>query len=146
MQTKSYDPRSFDHLADEFDFVATLSSKPAFFLRNLPSRRDCALDVGCGSGILAYELSRFFTQVVAIDISIPMLEMARKKRPAPNIDYRFGDANDLDVVGPFDAIVSRTTLHHVDDLPATLRRLRSLLRPGGRLIVVDLVKGFFPVH
>ncbi len=143
-ETKPYDSRSFDHLVEEFDFAATLSTKPAFFIKNLPDRRDAALDVGCGGGNLALELAPLFNRVVAIDISMPMLELARRKRPAPNIEYRFGDANALDVVGPFDAVISRTTLHHVDDLPSTIRQLRSLVRSGGRLIVVDIVHSFLP--
>lgn len=146
MQTKAHNPRSYDHLAEEFDFAATLSSTHAFFVRNLPTKRESALDVGCGGGSLAFELARLFDRVVAIDISGPMLELARRKRPAPNIDYRLGDANDLDVAGSFDAVVSRNALHYVDDLPETLLQLRSLLRPGGRLIVVDLVKGVLPAH
>src|ERR1700733_920059 len=66
------DSRSFDHLADEYDFVASLEQNPAFFLKHLPERHRRVLDVGCGTGILAHELSRHFTSVVGIDISEPM--------------------------------------------------------------------------
>ena len=45
--------------------------------------------------------------------------------------------DDLRVEGPFDLIATHTTFHHLRDVPATLRRLKTLLRPGGRLLIVD---------
>jgi ubiquinone/menaquinone biosynthesis C-methylase UbiE len=143
---KGADVPSFDHLAEEYDFMASRGSKADFILNHLPQRRRRALDVGCGGGLLAFELARRFEKVLAVDISEPMLEIARRRRPAPNIEYRRADANSLGVDGVFDAVVSHTTLHHMEDLSATLERLRSLVAPGGRLIVVDIVKGWLPIH
>lgn len=143
---RAYDPQSFDHLVEGYDFMASLGRKPEFFLERLPEQRRRALDVGCGSGILAIELSRHFGSVLAIDVSKPMLELAARKRSAPNLEYRLTDVDDLRVDGTFDAIVSHTALHHVPDLPATLKRLKSLLAPGGRIIVVDIVKGWLPMR
>jgi 2-polyprenyl-3-methyl-5-hydroxy-6-metoxy-1,4-benzoquinol methylase len=130
-------PRSFDHLAEEYDFVATLERSPAFFLGNIPQRRRCVLDVGCGTGLLAYELSRHFDSVVAIDISEPMLAIARAKRSAVSIEYRREDANHLALNQKFDLIVSHTAFHHLENLSETLRILKAALEPGGRLVVVD---------
>jgi SAM-dependent methyltransferase len=130
-------PRSFDHLAEEHDFVATLERTPAFFLANLPPQRRRVLDVGCGTGLLAHELSRHFAAVVAIDISEPMLAIARAKRSAPNIEYRREDANHLALHQEFDFIVSHSAFHHLDNIPETLRVLKSALQPGGRLALVD---------
>jgi 2-polyprenyl-3-methyl-5-hydroxy-6-metoxy-1,4-benzoquinol methylase len=140
------DIRSFDHMAEEYDFMASHAGKANFILDQLPERRSRALDVGCGSGRLAFELAQRFESVLAVDISEPMLELARRDRSAPNIEYRRADANELDVQGEFDAVVSHTTLHHMADLPATLEHLRSLVTPGGRLIVVDIVKGWLPIR
>jgi ubiquinone/menaquinone biosynthesis C-methylase UbiE len=137
---KTYNPRSFDHLAEEYDFVATRERSSAFFLEHLPERRQRVLDVGCGTGILAYELSRHFRAVVAIDISEPMLAIARARRAAPNIDYRCEDANHLALNQTFDCIVSHTTFHHLEDVSETLRRLKASLEPRGRLILVDNVR------
>jgi SAM-dependent methyltransferase len=57
---KDCDPRSFDHLAEEYDFAASLERRPDFFLSHLPQCRRRVLDVGCGIGVLAFELSRHF--------------------------------------------------------------------------------------
>ncbi|MGD1021063.1 MAG: class I SAM-dependent methyltransferase [Verrucomicrobiia bacterium] len=136
---KTCNPRSFDHLADEYDFVATCEGRSAFFLKYLPEHRRRVLDVGCGTGILAHELSRHFGSVVAIDISEPMLAIARAQRAAPNIDYRREDADHLARNQTFDCIVSHTTFHHLEDVSQTLRALKACLEPRGRLILIDNV-------
>ena len=133
-------PRSFDHLAEEYDFVATRERSPAFFLENIPPQRRRVLDVGCGTGLLAYDLSRHFASIVAIDISEPMLAIARAKRSASNIQYRLADANHLTLNQRFDAIVSHTAFHHLEDVSETLRVLKASLEPRGRLILVDNVR------
>lgn len=108
-----------------------------FFLTRLPQHRRRVLDVGCGTGLLAYELSRHFESVVAIDLSDPMLAIARKNRSAENIHNGNMDANDLALDHKFDAIVSHTTFHHLQNIPATLSVLKAALEPGGRLILID---------
>ncbi|MGD0059993.1 MAG: class I SAM-dependent methyltransferase [Verrucomicrobiia bacterium] len=135
---KTYNPRSFDHMAEEYDFVATREERSAFFLDHLPERRHRVLDVGCGTGILAHELSRHFASVVAIDISEPMLAIARARRASPNIVYGRGDANHFALDQTFDCIVSHTTFHHLEDVSETLRALKASLEPRGRLILVDI--------
>jgi ubiquinone/menaquinone biosynthesis C-methylase UbiE len=136
----TYDPQSFDHLAGEYDFVASLERSSAFYLKHLPHQRRRALDVGCGTGILAHDLSHYFDTVLAIDISEPMLAIARRKRPAPNIEYRREDANHLVLHQTFDFIVSHTTFHHLEDITETLRMLKAVLEPGGCLVIVDNVR------
>jgi 2-polyprenyl-3-methyl-5-hydroxy-6-metoxy-1,4-benzoquinol methylase len=133
------DPRRFDAFAEEYDFAASLERSPDFFLRHLPEKRERVLDVGCGTGILSLELSRHFASVLAVDLSEPMLDVARRRRSAANVIYRRMDANALDLEGSFDAIVSHTTFHHLDDVPRTLARLAEHLASGGRLILVDNV-------
>jgi SAM-dependent methyltransferase len=110
-----------------------------FFLRNLPSGRGAPLEVGCGSGLLARELARRFDEVVAIDLSLPMLLLARRDNAAANIAYRQMDANALALEGRFDFVVSHTTFHHLADVPRTLATLRSHVAPGGRIAILDAV-------
>ncbi len=134
---KTYNPRSFDHMAEDYDFVATRERSSAFFLNHLPERRQRVLDVGCGTGILSHGLSRHFDSVVAIDISEPMLAIARARRAIPNIDYRHENANHLALNQMFNCIVSHSTFHHLEDVSETLRTLKASLEPRGRLILID---------
>lgn len=141
------DPQSFDaSFAVEYDFMATLTRDHAFFLERLPARRRRALDVGCGSGGLVECLAPCFEHVHGVDISEPLLEIARAKRALPNVSYGYGDADTfagIEPAGPdadtdgYDLIVSHTMCHHLKQPPTSVRRLASMLAPGGRLLVVD---------
>jgi SAM-dependent methyltransferase len=146
MPQAPYDPQSFDHLAEMYDRAVSIDRRHDFFLRNLPPRRRRALEIGCGSGLLALELSRHFDSVLAIDVSEPMLAIARARRPAANLEYRVADAGSAGLEGEFDAIVSHTTLHHIDDVPALIRRCKAALAPGGRLLIVDVIERWPLLH
>jgi SAM-dependent methyltransferase len=144
----SPDPQSFDRLAVEFDFLATLSRDHSFFLDRLPQRRRYALDVGCGGGGLVAALAPHFEHVRGADVSEPMLDIARSKRGLPNVEYALGDGDAFAGIEPssrppdwegYDLIVTHTMLHHVADSAATASRLAALLAPGGRLLLVDNV-------
>jgi SAM-dependent methyltransferase len=75
--------------------------------------------------------------VDAVDLSGPMIRLARRKRPRSNVCYL--ESGILDVEGCYDFVVSAATLHHVPDLPATLAHIKSLANPGGRAALVDVV-------
>jgi ubiquinone/menaquinone biosynthesis C-methylase UbiE len=136
---QTYDPQSFDCLAEAYDAATSLERNHDFFIRHLPEHRGRVLDLGCGTGLLAFELSKRFDTVTAIDISGPMLAIARRKRAAANVEYHQADANRLALDETFDAIVSHTTFHHLENIPETLSRLKAALAPGGRLILIDLI-------
>lgn len=102
------------------------------------------LDVGCGEGVLAAELSRVARRVTAIDRDGPTIDRAREHTAADNIDYIVDDV----LVRPFelesfDAVVSVAAIHHIGTTIA-LRRMQELLRPGGRLAVVGLTRSRYP--
>lgn len=135
--TRIYEP--FDSLATEYDFLATLLSKNDFFTANLSTRKGGALDIGCGSGILAFELAKYYDTVMGIDISENMLALARQKRVAPNIQYIHMDANKLVLDRGFDLITSAATFHHLQNLPSTLQAIKELLNPQGKVVLLDNV-------
>lgn len=97
---------TFDAFATEYDFAATLQNQNDFFINNLSTSKGAALDIGCGSGILAFELAQYYDNVVAVDLSAKMLDIARQKRSAPNIEYIQMDASLLALDRQFDLIVS----------------------------------------
>lgn len=129
----------FNRVAQEYDFVNTLLNDYSFFLSNLPLQRKRALDIGCGSGILVNTLSPYFDDVIGIDISDEMLDIARGKRQYTNTAYFHMDAANLSLDGKFDLIVSRTTFHHLTDLSSVVSQMKQLLSDGGKIVIVDNV-------
>ncbi len=127
----------FDAFATEYDFAATLQSQNDFFTKNLSASKGAALDIGCGSGILAFELAQYYDNVVAVDLSAKMLALASQKRSAPNIEYIQMDASQLALDRQFDLIVSSATFHHLPNLPAALDAIKKLLNPHGKIVFVD---------
>ncbi|WP_333123524.1 class I SAM-dependent methyltransferase [Microcoleus sp. Pol11C3] len=127
----------FDAFATEYDFAATLQNPNDFFTSNLSASKGAALDIGCGSGILAFELAQYYDNVVAVDFSAKMLAIASQKRSAPNIEYIQMDASQLALDSQFDLIVSAATFHHLPNLPAALNAIKKLLNPHGKIVFLD---------
>ncbi|WP_293341684.1 bifunctional 2-polyprenyl-6-hydroxyphenol methylase/3-demethylubiquinol 3-O-methyltransferase UbiG [Microcoleus sp. CAWBG58] len=130
---------TFDDFATEYDFAATLESQNDFFTKNLSSTKGTALDIGCGSGILAWELAKYYERVVAVDLSAKMLAIASQKRSAPNIEYIQMDASQLAFDRQFDLIVSAATFHHLPNLPVALSGIKNLLNRQGKIVFLDNV-------
>ncbi|MEG4816593.1 class I SAM-dependent methyltransferase [Microcoleus sp. K5-D4] len=128
---------TFDAFATEYDFAATLQNQNDFFINNLSVSKGAALDIGCGSGILAFELAQYYDNVVAVDLSAKMLAIASQKRSASNIEYIQMDASQLELERKFDLIVSAATFHHLPNLPAALNAIKKMLNPHGKIVFLD---------
>ncbi|MEV4890477.1 class I SAM-dependent methyltransferase [Nonomuraea sp. NPDC055795] len=110
-------------------------------LREVPQGCAQALDVGCGDGLLVAKLAGKAGRVTGVDTSPEMIARARERTGGSrDIVLLEGDflAADLPREG-FDFICSVSTIHHMD-FEAGLVRMRELLRPGGRLVVVGLAR------
>ncbi|MEO0342651.1 MAG: magnesium protoporphyrin IX methyltransferase [Pseudomonadota bacterium] len=111
------------------DMAATLL---AMLPRDLSGLR--VLDAGCGAGPLSIEMARRGAEVVAVDISASLIEVAQKRTPedlANRITYKVGDMLTT-VKGPLDAVVAMDSLIHydVDDITKAIERLaRQCLGP-----------------
>jgi len=114
-----------------------------WILRNLPARRHTAIDVGCGSGVLAGKLAAHFTRVIGIDADEGMATAASTRlADTPRVDIvrcRFDAFAATAGEAEADLITMVAVLHHLD-LAGTLSRIPRLLAPGGRLLVVGLAK------
>ncbi len=133
--------QSFDRVAEDYDRLAELNGNELigpWLEALLPAAGGRALDLGCGPGRHAVLLAERFEQVDAIDLSGPMIELARARRPRLNISYWQADLHDVDGAGHYDFVLSALTLHHVPDLHAALSHIKTLLAPGGRAAVVDM--------
>jgi SAM-dependent methyltransferase len=101
------------------------------------SREARLLDAGCASGQWAVAFAERGARVTGIDLSPEMIHRARALASARDleIEWRTGDVTRLaDPLAVFDAIHARALLQFVPDVPAALRELRRVLRPGGRLL------------
>jgi ubiquinone/menaquinone biosynthesis C-methylase UbiE len=108
--------------------------------RVLPGPSAEVLDVGTGTGFLALQAAALGHNVVGIDLSVEMLEVARKQASARDLSVRFEEADAVNPpFGPatFDAITCRYLLWTLRDATRALSNWRRILRPGGRIIVVD---------
>jgi ubiquinone/menaquinone biosynthesis C-methylase UbiE len=100
------------------------------------------LDVGCGQGIDLARYARAGADVTGIDLTPRHVMLARQHLDAGGIDARVvqGDAESLPFeAGEFERVSSNGVLHHTPDMPAALREIRRVLKPGGeaRIIVYN---------
>jgi ubiquinone/menaquinone biosynthesis C-methylase UbiE len=99
-----------------------------------------ALDAGCGTGFLSFELAGRGHRVTGIDFAPAMLAEARRKAAERGVSIRFeeGDAEQLPFApGSFDLVVSRHVLWTLPHPEAAIDVWTRVLRPGGRLAVID---------
>ena len=110
--------------------------------RLAPAPGEQVLDVGCGCGDTSLELARRVGPeggVLGLDISAPMLEVARGRAVAsgaPNLDFQEADAQTASLPDDRDAVFSRFGVMFFADPAAAFGNLRRSLRPGGRLAFV----------
>jgi SAM-dependent methyltransferase len=160
MTSADADGRSHDaHVTDQFGpraaaYVASAVHAAGEDLAEIAARMRAepageVLDLGCGGGHVAFAVAEAAGRVTAYDLSADMLgavaaEAAR--RGLGNIETRRGAAESLPFGdAAFDAVLTRFSAHHWGDVPAALAEARRVLRPGGRLIVADLVAPGAPI-
>ncbi len=110
-------------------------------------RQQEVLEVGCGGGLIAYELAQREALIVGIDPSQNALEVAREKVRqsglGQNAYFERSYAESLPYAdGSFSVIVCLDTLEHVRDLSATIREIARVLAPGG-IFIFDTINRTF---
>lgn len=106
---------------------------------------DTVLDVGTGPGALAVAIARRCgsCSVIGVDVAPEMLTTAEDRAGGAGVEdrvsFRVADAAALPLAdGSIDVAVSTLSLHHWRDVPAILRELHRVVRPGGRVLIYDL--------
>jgi SAM-dependent methyltransferase len=95
------------------------------------------LEIGCGTGYFTRELTRSGADVVAIDVSPELLEIAKSKYFAPNVRYEIQNACALTYSdATFDSVVGSSILHHLE-VEEALREIYRVLKPGGTIYFTE---------
>ena len=134
----------FDRIAPVYDamnriMTAGLDARWRRLAAEVVSPGDRVLDACCGTGDLALAAARRGGTVTGLDFSERMLERARAK--APGLEWVQGDLLALSFDREsFDAATVGFGVRNVADLDAGLRELRRVLRPGGRLAILEITQ------
>lgn len=103
-----------------------------------PKKGEKVLDAGCGQGAFCRELAAMGAQVVGIDASRKLIDIAKKKSPRFNIHFRVADAGKLEGIqnSTFDAACSILAVQNMEDLDAVAKEMTRVIKKGGRLVWV----------
>ncbi len=134
----------FSSSAGHWDRVRTDLFGDRFHLAALAALADAAWvagDLGCGTGQMTAALAPFVSRVIAVDASAAMLQAAKKRlRGLDNVDLRRGDLEDLPIdAGRLDLALLTLVLHHVTEPGQALSEVARVLKPGGRVVIVDML-------
>jgi demethylmenaquinone methyltransferase/2-methoxy-6-polyprenyl-1,4-benzoquinol methylase len=141
----------FDRIAGRYELLNTLMTAGLHRAWNKSAVRatglrpgDRALDLACGTGSLTRDLAKRVGPggyVLGVDFSREMLKAAKTK-PLPNVEYRLGDATNLEGVetGSFDAATIAYGARNVPDLDALFEEMARVVRPGGRAVCLEIAR------
>jgi len=141
MNTKT-EYNTFNSFAEKYEqFVSEFLGTPWFGWDDLSGLS--ALDIGCGAGQAAEILSAKFEKVTGLDICSELIELAKQKHNRTNITYLVEDIMNFENQAKFDFVYSHTMMHHLENYEAGLLKIRSLVKKGGRLIIIDNVSDVY---
>jgi ArsR family transcriptional regulator len=134
----------FATAAGEWDRLRSELFGDQFFLWALLGLIDPAIvvgDLGCGTGQLTEIIAPYVKRVIAVDGSPDMLDAARLRvGTAANVDIRKGELETLPIdAGELDAAMLSLVLHYSPAPARALADVARVLRPGGRVLVVDML-------
>jgi len=127
MSEQAWKPKEYDQ---QLSFVSALGKGVVELLAPQPGER--ILDLGCGTGDLAYEISILGAHVTGMDYSADMLGRAKSKYP--ELTFVVGDGENFTTETPYDAVFSNAALHWIKDAASVVHSVYDSLKPGGRFV------------
>jgi demethylmenaquinone methyltransferase/2-methoxy-6-polyprenyl-1,4-benzoquinol methylase len=155
---KYYNAQLFAEVAPRYDFITRALSlwQDASWKRDLiaalpPLEKPFCLDLACGTGDITLLLAEKYPQghIVGIDITEPMLALARARGAQPNVQFLNQDMGRLSFnPKSVDIVTGGYALRNAPDLGTTLDEIHRVLKPGGIAAFLDFSKptGRFPQH
>lgn len=126
-QIQSWKPGLYD---SKLGIVSELGKGVVDWLDPKPGEQ--ILDLGCGTGDLAFAIASTGAEVMGMDASEPMIEAARLKYPG--LRFITGDGQRFESDTQYDAVFSNAALHWMKDAGAVAANVWKCLKPGGRFI------------
>ncbi|MGH9713593.1 MAG: class I SAM-dependent methyltransferase [Candidatus Acidiferrales bacterium] len=126
------------------DYAVTYRAQFADLLAEMVAARpsDRVIDLACGPGTLALQFARRVRWVNAVDLTLAMLERARRtaqKEGLGNLTFTIGDAQALPFEdGSLDISVTSYSLHHIPRPEQVVREMARVVKPGGRVGIIDI--------
>jgi 2-polyprenyl-3-methyl-5-hydroxy-6-metoxy-1,4-benzoquinol methylase len=102
------------------------------------SKDDRVMDIGCGIGAVAYDVSKVAAHVLGIDLNEENIKTAQKRYQNSNLTFRMGNALDALPDETFSVVILSNVLEHLPDRPQFLRRVQETLLPKRILIRVPV--------
>ncbi len=123
-----------NHYAKYIGEKSMISMEEKTVLKAVSFKDKIVLDAGCGSGFMCEAiLKKGAKKVVGVDYSPEGILRAQKEHTDPRLSFVCSDL--MKHTGKYDVVVSLGTLEHMDDPLLALKHLKSLLRPGGKLVL-----------
>jgi ubiquinone/menaquinone biosynthesis C-methylase UbiE len=143
-ERRSKSQEFFSSSAGQWDRLRDELFGERFHLAALPAFADAEWtvgDLGCGTGQMTAALAPFVKHVLAVDASAAMLQAARKRLQSfENVELRRGELEALPIDdGRLDAAMLVLVLHHLPEPELALRDVSRVLKPHGRLLIVDML-------
>lgn len=139
----------FDQLAGKFgrEYVPGRSWKSLAEALLKILNYEVVADLGAGEGTLSQLLAQRAKQVIAVDNSEKMVEFGKalaKEHKLPNLEYRLGDLESPPIDdASVDLVIFSQALHHADHPAKAIQEAHRILKPEGRLIILDLLQHSF---
>ena len=138
--------QEFTRQASQFASAAAVTHRDLVrrFVAAVPADAGArVLDVACGPGIITAALAPVVREVVALDVTPEMLAKARQRcaeAGVANVSFREGSATALPFPdASFDTVVTRLSIHHFEAPRGPVAEMARVLKPGGTLVVADVV-------
>ncbi len=144
---QQHPPRSADEYAKILEDPARDAwQKPHEVMQALALKSgDIVADLGAGSGYFTRLLAHHAAKVYAVDIDAKLLEKAKASSPT-NVETILAAPDDPKLpAASVDVIFICDVLHHIENRPAYYAKLKSALKPGGRIVIVDFYKKDLPI-